>query len=170
LAFGQAAADSDDDFDIEDAEGFAQDSAMLAMRLYCGESLSCSRDSEKSQSLTKYADGSSDYTNTSKRLAKIRSEADALRLPGMVPIYTETLQHPLMASSPTVVCVYEYKLSAARELADLAKEFGLTAGSRGGGGVTGTKAAEKTEDAKGAKGGTLGGNSGSSSAADDDDV
>ena len=65
---------------------------------------------------------------------------------------------------PTAVVVYEYKLSAAQELAALAQEFAATAGSKGGAGVSGT--VKKAEDAQGKKGGSKsgprGGNSGSS--------
>ena len=172
LAFGQSTAEDDDDWSYEDAEGYAEDAAMMNMRFYCGEALSSERESSRGQSLKQFADKSEEYVNTSQRREQVQSEAAALSLPGMVPIYTAQVYHPLCNGVPTAVVVYEYKLSAAQELAALAQEFAATAGSKGGAGVSGT--VKKAEDAQGKKGGSKsgprGGNSGSSSGADDDDL
>ena len=174
LAFGQATAEDDDDWSYEDAEGYAEDAAITNLRFYCGEALSSERDSSRGQTLQQFADKSEAYTNTSQRREKVASEAAKLSLPGMVNIYSAQVYHPLCNGAPTAVVVYEYKISAARELAQLAQEFAKTAGSQGGAGVTGTVANNLNVDEEGAKGGSedgpRGGNSGSSSGADDDDL
>jgi hypothetical protein len=88
----------------------------------------------------------------------------------MVQMYTHQTEHPLCNGVPTITVVYEYKLSAARELAALSREFGLTGGSKGGSGVSGAAVADKAKDGKGATGGARGGSGGQSAAADDDDT
>jgi hypothetical protein len=173
LSFGQSTAEDDDDWSFEDAQGFAEDTAMMNLRFYCGEALSSERESSRGQSLKQFADKSEEYTNTSTRREKAESEAALLSMPGMIDIYSAKVYHPLCNGVPTAVVVYEYKLSAARELAELAQEFAQTSGSQGGAGVTGS-VANKPADEEGAKGGSKagprGGNSGSSSGADDDDL
>jgi hypothetical protein len=175
LAFGQSTADEDDDWAFEDAEAYAQDNAMMALRLYAGESVSCSRDSARNQTLKKFMDGSEEYLNDSHRRASIASVADALKLPGMTQIFSRKVYHELCDGVPTALVVYEYKYSSAKELAQLALEMGAIGGSKGGAGVSGVVAAEAAEAAAsseaGSRGGAIrGGGSGSSSAADDEDL
>jgi hypothetical protein len=172
LAFGQSTAEEDDEFAFEGAEQFAEAAAKTALRLYAGEAMVTQQDATQNQSLKTYADKSKEYNNDAAVKTRIQSVADRLSLPGMTPIYSAQLYHELCDGAPTAIVVYEYKLSSARALAELAREFGAVGGSKGVFGLTGDVAegaASGSESAPGARGGsTRGGTSGSSSAADDD--
>ena len=174
LAFGQSTAEEDDEFAFEGAEQFAEAAAKTALRLYAGEAMVTQQDATQNQSLKTYADKSKEYNNDAAVKTRIQSVADRLSLPGMTPIYSAQLYHELCDGAPTAIVVYEYKLSSARALAELAREFGAVGGSKGGAGVTGAVAegaASGSESAPGARGGSArGGTSGASSAADDDDL
>jgi len=175
LAFGQAAAEGDGDWDIEDAEGYADDAAISALRMFAGEALVTSRDAKRGATLKGFADKSEEYTNTSMRKESIKSVADTMPMPGAMPLTYKTEIHPLVGdSNPIVVRVYEWNLSSARDLADLAKQMNSVGGSAGGKGVTGspnsTTSTESDSGVESNPGRPGEGNSGSSDNPDDDDT
>jgi hypothetical protein len=173
LSFGQATAESDDEWDIEDAEAYADDAALLALRMFAGEAVLAQRDGQRGQSLKRFADKSEEYTNTSMRKAAISSVSDKLSMPGLNVLKRTKVTHPLAPGHPIAVHVYEWKLSSARDMADLKKSLSDIGGSSGGKGVTGNSnsgvGGSNTGEGSGANRDGEG-NSGSSDSPDDDDT